>query len=99
MKHVIMLMAAGPLFLAGAPAWAQNQADLRCLMVSNFFQKSGQGDRAKKIAEATAYYYLGRIQGQFTDPQLKAALSAQAKALKGAKMGELMAQCANQMTS
>jgi hypothetical protein len=99
MQRSLLLMAAVSLSFAAAPAAAQGQADVRCLMLSNFFAKSGQGEQVKKVAEAAKYYYLGRVHGQFSDKQLAAALVAQQKALKGAHAGQAMQACARQMLS
>jgi hypothetical protein len=93
----ILLIAAGSLLFAAAPAAAQGRADVRCLMLSNFFVKFGQGQEVKKVAEAAKYYYLGRVHGEFSDNQLAALLLAEQKALRAAHAGQAMHACARQM--
>lgn len=92
MKRKFLLLAAGLLPLA-APAPAQTPSDVRCLMVSNLFANSGQGAKVTEMAEAGKYFYLGLVQGRFTDPQLKAAIAAELKSLEGVQAGPIMRQC------
>ena len=95
----IALLAIGALALTAVPASAQTPNDVRCLLVSNVFAKAGKAEKERKIAEATMYFYLGRIAGRFSDAQLKAAFDAQQKAIKGMNGAPIMTACARNMTT
>ncbi|MBA2467146.1 MAG: hypothetical protein H0V46_06020 [Sphingomonas sp.] len=66
-------------------------------MVSNVFAKSGKNEKSKALAEAAMFFYLGRIAGRLTDAQLRAALLAQERALKGVNVAPIMAACSQNL--
>jgi hypothetical protein len=62
-------------------------------MASNFFAKSASDANARKVAEAASYYFLGRVSAKLNDSQLRSALAAEQKALRGSNMNSVMQQC------
>lgn len=93
MKAVSIAIAAALLVTSGA-ASAQTASDAQCLVVSNAFASQAKDPKQKGIAEASVYFYLGRIGSQMTAPQLKALLDAQSKTLTQANAGPTMNKCA-----
>ena len=101
MKHTrtALILAAGSLVFVPMPAAAQSADDIRCVLVSNFFMRSGKEEKAKRIAEAAAYFYLGRVD-HFPPAQLRSALARERKALAAtppAALGPAMNNCARTM--
>jgi hypothetical protein len=80
-----------------APTAVLSVNDVRCLLASNIFAKGANDDKAKRVAEAGAYFYLGRIDGRFKADQLKAALVAQRKTITNANASAIMSVCARYM--
>src|SRR4051794_17028236 len=79
MKLVSIALATALLTVSGAAA-AQNASDAQCLILSNAFAKNTKDPQQQKAAEASMYFYLGRISGGSSSPaQLKSLLDAQAK--------------------
>lgn len=97
MVRTIILAAAGSALLFSTGAAAQASADVRCLILSNAFAKTGINPQAKKAAESSAFYYLGRIDGRIGDAQLRAALEGHAKTIKAATAGAEMQACVRRM--
>ena len=93
MKALSILTATALLATGGAAA-AQTASDAQCIVVSNVFAGQAKDANAKKIAEASVYFYLGRISNQMTAAQLKTLLDAQAKTLTQANAGPTMGKCA-----
>ena len=93
MKALTMALAAALLATGGAAA-AQTASDAQCIVLSNAFASQAKDEKAKKIAEASLYFYLGRIGNQTTSAQLKALLDAQTKTLTQATAGPAMSKCA-----
>ena len=93
MKALSILTATALLTTGGAAA-AQTASDAQCILVSNIFAGQAKDENAKKIAEASLYFYLGRIGNQMTAAQLKALLEAQTKTLTQANVGPTMNKCA-----
>jgi hypothetical protein len=93
MKAVSIAIAAALLATSGAAA-AQTASDAQCLVVSNAFATQAKDPKQKGIAEASVYFYLGRIGSQMTAPQLKTLLEAQSKTLTQANAGPTMNKCA-----
>jgi hypothetical protein len=93
MKTLNILLATALLAVSGA-ASAQSATDAQCIVVSNAFAAQAKEEQAKKIAEASVYFYLGRIGNSMTGPQLKALLDAQSKTLTQANAGPTMEKCA-----
>jgi hypothetical protein len=88
---------ASALKTSAVPASAQTVNDVRCLLASNIFAKRANDDKAKHVAEAGAYFYLGRIDGRYNVQQLKLALAAQRKAITNANASAIMSACARYM--
>ncbi len=88
-------IALGTALLAtGGAAAAQSASDAQCIVVSNVFASQAKDENAKKIAQASVYFYLGRVGNQTTTAQLKTLLDAQAKTLTQANAGPTMQKCA-----
>src|SRR6188508_2718898 len=90
----LRILAATALLTTGGAAAAQTASDAQCIVVSNVFAAQSKDENAKKIAEASIYFYLGRISNQMTAAQLKALLDAQSKTLTQANAGPIMSKCA-----
>jgi hypothetical protein len=91
MKTLRMAFAA-TMLVASAAASAQSATDARCIVLSNIFAADAKDANAQKLAEASFYFYLGRI-GPLTSAQLKTQLDAQAKTITDATAGNLMNGC------
>jgi len=92
MKALKIALAASMLASGGA-ATAQTASDLQCIVVSNAFAGAAKEDNAQKIAEASVYFYLGRIGNTMTSAQLKTQLEAQAKTLNQQTAPGIMNKC------
>src|SRR4051794_39360567 len=92
MKFLTISIAAALLTASGA-ASAQTATDAGCILVSNAFAKNSKDDNAKKLAEASLYFYLGRIGNTATAPQLKALFDQQAKTIDEKSAPVLMNAC------
>lgn len=93
MKALRIALATAFLATGGAAA-AQTASDAQCIVVSNAFAAQAKDPKAQKIAEASMYFYLGRISNTMTAPQLKALLDAQTKTLNQQNAGPTMTKCA-----
>ena len=94
MRRSTLLVLAAMLGSIAGPAAAQATDDVQCLMVSNFYAKSASDTNARKVAEATTYYFLGRVAGRMNEAQLRASMASQQNALKRVNMNLLMQRCA-----
>jgi hypothetical protein len=92
MKATHIALAA-TLMAASGTAAAQSANDARCLLLANAFANQSKEANQQKLAEDSIYFYLGRINGQPTTAQIKAALDAQAKSITDANAGALMGDC------
>ena len=92
MKIAHIALAAA-LFATSGAATAQSATDARCLVLANAFANQAKDATQQKLAEDSIYFYLGRISGQPTTAQLKAALDTQAKTLNDNNAGTLMGEC------
>ena len=93
MKALNIALATALLTTAGA-ATAQTASDAQCIVLSNAFSGQAKDAKAKEIAEASLYFYLGRIGNQMTAAQLKTLLDAQSKTITQATAGAAMNKCA-----
>ena len=84
---------ATALLATGGAASAQSAGDGQCLVVSNAFAGQAKEEQARKIAEASVYFYLGRIGNAMTTEQLKILLDAQAKTLNPQNASQVMQRC------
>jgi len=92
MKVTHLALAAALLTTSGA-ALAQSATDARCIVLASAFASQSKDANQQKLAEDSLYFYLGRVNGQPTTPQFKAALDAQSKTLTDANAGTLMGEC------
>ena len=92
MKTIRFALAATALLSLSSAATAQSATDARCVILSNVFAKQAKDDDARKLAEASMYFYLGRI-GHATSAQVKAQFDQQSKTITDTNAGGLMADC------
>jgi hypothetical protein len=92
MKALTLALATALLMTGGAAA-AQSAGDAQCLIVSNAFAKDTKDAAQQKAAEASLYFYLGRVSDRTTAAQLKTLLEAQAKTITDKTAGETMNRC------
>ena len=92
MKALKITLAAALLGTAGA-ASAQTANDIQCIVVSNAFLGASKEENARKIAEASVYFYLGRVSNTMTSAQLKTQLEAQSKTLNNQTAPGVMNKC------
>lgn len=92
MKSLKIAIAAALVTASGAAA-AQTATDAQCLLLSNAFAKDAKDPKAQKAAEASVYFYLGRISQQETAAQLKTVLDQASKSITQANAGTLMDGC------
>ena len=93
MKAIQVALAAA-LLASSAAAAAQTATDAQCLIVSNAFSRGAKDADAQKAAEATLYFYLGRIGESATPAQLGTLLREQARTITEANVGDVMNACA-----
>lgn len=93
MKPIRLALAAMLLTMSGASA-AQSTTDARCILASNAFSRTATDEKAKKLAQASLYFYLGRIGESATPAQLGTLLREQARTITEANVGEVMNACA-----
>lgn len=96
MKPTLIAIAAASLMSSGV-AEAQSATDAQCLLLSNAFAAQSKDANAQKTAEASLYFYLGRIRDQSTAAQLKPLFDAQAKTITQANAGTLMDACVKKL--
>jgi len=95
----VTFAAAAAALSTGTPATAQPTTDVKCLMASNLFSKAAKDPKARTVAEAAKYFYLGRVSGRLNEQQLRAQMQAQSKAITRANAGNVMNACTRQMQS
>ena len=93
MKTVTIALGAALLATSGAAA-AQSATDARCILLANVFAQQAKEPNAQKAAEASMYFYLGRISASTTAAQMKALFEAQGKTITNENAGTLMSECA-----
>src|SRR3954447_3315572 len=98
MKAFHILLATAFMTSGGAAA-AQSASDAQCIIVSNAFASGSKDANQQKTAEATLYFYLGRVASQTTAAQLKAILDQQAKTLTDDNAGAAMNKCVQAIQS
>lgn len=92
MKTIQAALAAALLASSGAAA-AQTATDAQCLIVSNAFARGAKDADAQKTAEATLYFYLGRVGDRMTSAQLKTLLDTETKTITEKTAGATMNKC------
>ena len=97
--NAIRFAAAATLLMFGGAASAQTATanEAGCIIVSNAFANTVKDADAQKIAEASLYFYLGRIDEHATAAQLKPIFDAQAKTITDANASALMAACVKEL--
>jgi hypothetical protein len=90
---LIKTLAAIALIAPAATVSAQSANDARCIVLASAFANQSKEPNQQKVAEDSLYFYLGRISGQPTTAQMKAAMDAQAKTITDATAGTLMGEC------
>jgi hypothetical protein len=92
-KTIPIAAAGAAMLLMSGAAAAQSAADVKCLLLSNAFANASKDPNAKKAAEASGYFYLGRIGEHATAAQLKPLMDQQAKSLTNETAGAQMQAC------
>ena len=93
MKALNIALATA-LLATGQAAAAQTASDAQCIILSNAYAGQAKDAKAKEIAEAAVYFYLGRVGNQTTAAQLKALLDGQSKTITQTNAGPAMQKCA-----
>src|SRR5690348_18302438 len=81
------------LLVTGGAATAQSASDAQCIIVSNAFASQSKDAEQQKVAQASMYFFLGRISSTTTAAQLKTLLDAQMKTINNTNAGETMNKC------
>jgi hypothetical protein len=98
--NVIRIVPAVALLVTGAAATAQTAtSDARCILLSSAYARQETNADAQKLAEATLYFYLGRVGASTNATQLKAIFDAQGKSITDATAGGLMDGCVKEFQS
>jgi hypothetical protein len=97
-RKFCLAAAATAAFLAAGPAAAANAEDVRCFMLSNLFAQKAATDQAKKLAQASGFYYLGKLQGM-SDAELRRLIAEQQKQITQATASRDMQTCAKAVQS
>ena len=71
-----LALSAVLLAAVASSASAQTPSDASCLLVSNIFAKQSNDPNQKARAQNVLFYYFGRLDGRYNEPQLKDALKA-----------------------
>lgn len=89
----ISLVVAAAASLAAAPASAATALDVRCFMLSNLFASKGDNENGRRLAQASGFYYLGKIQGM-SDADLRRHIAEQGKQITAGTASAQMKECA-----
>lgn len=98
MRVTPFIIGAALLMSSGAVS-AQTATDAQCLLLSNAFGRNAKDADAQKTAEATVYFYLGRIRDQTTAAQLKSLFDQASKTVTQANAATLMDSCVKNVQS
>jgi hypothetical protein len=90
---------ATALLLSGGAAGAQTATDASCILVSNVFAQKSTDPDTQKLAEATLYFYLGRVGDHATAAQLKSLFDQQTKTISDANAATVMNACVKTLQS
>ena len=97
-RSIIPAIAITVALIASAgPARAQVGNDVKCLLASNLFANSAKDPKVRTSAEASKFFYLGRIYGRLDATQFKTQVLAQQKSITKSNAGQIMNGCARQM--
>ncbi|HEX5239264.1 MAG TPA: hypothetical protein VFW39_12480 [Sphingomicrobium sp.] len=94
--NTLRIALGATLLMTGAAASAQSASDARCILLSNAFAQQAKTGDAQKLAEASFYFYLGRISANATAAQIKTLFDQQAKSVTDATAGGIMDSCAKE---
>jgi len=97
-RKFCLTVSAAAALVAAAPATAAPAEDVRCFMLSNLFAQKAATDQAKKVAQSSAYYYLGKLQGM-GDADLRRLIAEQQKQITQASASSDMLACARTVTA
>jgi hypothetical protein len=64
-----------------------------CLLVSNAFANSATDEKARTLARASLYFFMGRVENGTTAAQLKAAFAEQERLINNDNATEVMNSC------
>ena len=92
MKALPIALAASLLTVSAAAA-AQTATDAGCILLSNAFAKNAKDANQQKLAEASFYFYLGRVGAGATAAHLEALFDQETKTLTDATAGNAMNAC------
>jgi hypothetical protein len=99
-KMKLLLIPIGAALLtAGTAATAQSVSNESCILVSNAFANGSKDANAQKLAQATFYFYLGRLPEGTSAAQLKSQFDAVSKTLTNANAGNVMNSCAKSLVA
>jgi hypothetical protein len=97
-RSIIPAIAITVALIASAgPARAQVGNDVKCLLASNLFANSAKDPKVRTSAEASKFFYLGRIYGRLDATQFKTQVLAQQKSITKSNAGQIMNGCARQI--
>ena len=94
---IIFTTIAIALSACGSSAQAEAGKDVQCLLASNLFAKASKDPKARAAAEASKFFYLGRVYGHLDASQLKTQMLAQQKLITKSNAASIMNGCARQM--
>lgn len=83
--------------IAAPVAAQQTDKDVRCLLAANVFARMEKDPAKRQIAMAASIFYLGRLDAQISNEQLKKAVTAQAKAMPASILGSIMTECTKRL--
>ena len=98
MKMIKLAIAASLVATSGA-ATAQSTTEARCIVLANVFAQQAKDQNAKMLAEASLYFYLGRIPDGTSSAHLKTLFDAQAKTITETNAGPTMNKCVQAIQS
>jgi hypothetical protein len=88
----VRLTSAVLLAVIAAPSSAQSR-EVGCLLASSTVAPQLTDPKARQLAEAVTYFYLGRLATSITPEQLKLSFAEQRKALQGKNANAVMNAC------
>lgn len=98
-RHLVIgAFIAALMIPSPAPAQLVDQ-DVRCMILSAFFQNGAKEPAQKQVAATSLLYYLGRVSARVPSSSLKSVYLAQAVGLKNENAGLLMNACVKQLQS
>lgn len=93
MARSIFYLMLAPLLIAATPADQANLADAQCIVALGQLVSS-ENREAQEAAKMAVPYYMGRLDGRGSDPQLLALFTKTAEAMKEADLQPTLQRCA-----